>query len=78
MERTKIEIAQREKREQQLKGRKGKGHIKNYKLFCRKCHTEYLVDDIFECTHCGNKDLETYEERYEELKEKLEEHKLKV
>jgi hypothetical protein len=60
MEQTKKEIIIREKREKELKGRKGKGHLGRYKLFCGFCHTEYLIDDIDECTHC-KKDLITQE-----------------
>ena len=60
LEQTKKEIIVREAREKELKGRKGKGHQGRYKLFCSFCHTEYLIDDITECTHC-KKELITQE-----------------
>ena len=53
LDKAKVEIKEREKREKQLKGRPGKGHQGGYKLLCLGCFTEYLIDDINKCTHCG-------------------------
>lgn len=53
MEKTKEEIKQREKQAIILKGRPGKGHRGGYKLLCKRCFTEYSIDYIDKCTHCG-------------------------
>ena len=60
MQKAKAEIKAREAREIQLKGRPGKGHQGGYKLICVRCFTEYWIDDISNCTHCG-KELITQE-----------------
>lgn len=57
----KEELAERAKREQILKGRPGKGHKPGYLLFCARCHTEYMINSITQCTNCGNENLLTYE-----------------
>ena len=46
------ELEGRKVRDFQLKGRPGKGHKGNYKLWCKRCHVEYWIDDIDKCTHC--------------------------
>lgn len=48
----KKDLEKRKKRDIELKGRSGKGHKGNYKLFCKRCHVEYWIDDIDKCTHC--------------------------
>ena len=53
-------IKQQEARHKIIQGRTGKGHQGGYKLFCERCHIEYLIDDIDKCTHCS-KDLMTQE-----------------
>ena len=69
----------RDKREKELKGREGKGHLGGYKLWCKRCHIEYLVDDIPACSRCKkNDDLMTPDERMAELRGKLEEHKAAI
>ena len=46
-------VEAREKREIELQGKKGKGEKFNrYKLFCLRCHCEYMITDITECYHC--------------------------
>ena len=49
----------REAREKDLKGRPGKGHKGKYELICTRCFTEYWINDIDKCTHCGNTNLLT-------------------
>jgi len=71
------EIKEREARELAMKGRPGKGHQGGYKTFCRACFREFLEDGIDICTVCG-KETMTLEERMDELKTKLEEHKQKM
>jgi rRNA maturation endonuclease Nob1 len=56
------------------KGRPGKGHQGGYKTFCRFCFREFPMDGVDICTVCG-KETMTLEERMDELKTKLEEHK---
>jgi archaellum component FlaD/FlaE len=75
MKKTKAEIREREKRQAQLKGVKGKG-IKGFVTFCKFCWVEYKIEGVDKCTHCGRETI-TYEERYAELRDKLEEHKVK-
>ena len=60
LDKSKEAIRQQEARHKVLQGRTGKGHQVGYKLFCERCHVEYLIDDIDKCTHC-NKDLITQE-----------------
>ena len=55
----KEDVEKREKREWELKGRPGKGHQGRYTWICTRCYTEYWIEDIEKCTHCGNKDLLT-------------------
>lgn len=71
------EIKEREQKELLMKGRPGKGHQGGYKTFCRNCFREFTMDGIITCTVCG-KDTMTLEERMDELKTKLEEHKQKT
>lgn len=77
MAKSKKNIEERERLEKIMNGRPGKGHIKGYKLFCGRCHTEYMIDTIQKCTHCS-KELISYEERLAELKEKLYDHQTKI
>lgn len=60
LDKAKAEIKVREARAHVLKGRPGKGHQGGYKLICTRCFTEYWIDDIDSCTHCG-KELITQE-----------------
>ena len=54
LDKAKAEIAEREAREKVLKGRPGKGYKKTgWKTFCNPCWTEFFVDGIDKCTHCG-------------------------
>lgn len=46
MAKSKKNIEERERLEKIMNGRPGKGHIKGYKLFCGRCHTEYMIDTI--------------------------------
>eukprot|EP00347_Sterkiella_histriomuscorum_P021645 403333259 len=73
---TLIEINAREKQEKLVKGRPGKGHLGGYKTFCKFCFTEFLID-LDKCSHC-NHDTMTYQERLEELKDKIEDHKIRI
>ena len=60
LEKYRVESKVKAKRDRELKGRSGKGHKGNYKLFCKRCHIEWWVDDIDKCTQCGG-DLMTEE-----------------
>ena len=54
LEKAKEEIKQREAKEALLKGRPGKGYKKTgWKTFCQPCWTEFFVDGVDKCTHCG-------------------------
>ena len=54
LEKAKEEIKQREAKEALLKGRPGKGYKKTgWKTFCQACWTEFFVDGVDKCTHCG-------------------------
>ena len=54
LEKARAEIKAREAREAQLKGRPGKGYKKTgWLTFCNPCWTEFFVEGIDKCTHCG-------------------------
>lgn len=67
----------KEHEESLRKGRSGKGHQGGYITFCRNCFREFTIEGIEICTVCG-KETMTHEERMDELKTKLEEHKQKT
>lgn len=56
-----------------LNGRDGKGEKENYKMFCERCETEYLID-LETCTRCGYKTI-TQKARRAKLLVKVEEYK---
>ena len=57
MERSKKALKEQERIEALMKGRPGKGHKPGYKLYCPRCQTEYMIDGLTKCTHCGNEHL---------------------
>lgn len=71
------EIKERERQELLAKGRPGKGHQGGYKTFCKFCFREYTIYGVETCAICGKETI-TQEERMDQLKTKLEEHKQTV
>lgn len=71
------DIKMRERHAEYMKGRPGKGHQGGYKTFCKGCFREFVMDGVDKCTVCGRETV-TLEERMDELKTKLEEHKQKT
>lgn len=76
MKETKILIKEREAEEKVAKGIPGRGFKGNFKTFCKGCHTEYHHEAVEVCNNCG-KDTVSNEERMADLRERLEEHKVK-
>ena len=61
LDRVKAELKEREAHEAKMKGRPGKGYKKTgWFTFCNPCWTEFFVEGIDKCTHCG-RDTVTYE-----------------
>eukprot|EP00397_Hematodinium_sp_SG-2012_P011178 GEMP01011310.1.p1 GENE.GEMP01011310.1~~GEMP01011310.1.p1 ORF type:complete len:931 (+),score=227.39 GEMP01011310.1:143-2935(+) len=76
-ERAKV-LAAQEKKDKVLRqvtmGRDGKGAGENYKMFCRRCHTEYVIE-ISICSRCQGP-LMPQEARRKELMGRVEELKV--
>ena len=66
-------LEEEEKKRVLLQGRSGKGEKENYKMFCTRCETEFLID-LTTCTRCGH-ELITQKERRDNLLLKVEDYK---